>query len=231
MTETGSSERTRNVGERPARRRPRVWRRVLLLFVVFQTPFFLNGCDRSSVYYSAGVVVPYCEFELDDDFWFQRVVSFSILGCAANLLLIGGGLLAAARCWPWLGRQLESRLFLIVLLLTVWVFDSFWFWPALWWNLVGFHTINLANTTHEFVLGADAGAAPVSSWAYVTGARVYFVAWLVGGHFGLSGAGWLYRRFFTVTPQRWWQISLGGALAAMLILGTALGLLLRLLSD
>jgi hypothetical protein len=203
--------------------------RGLLLLFLLQLPFFMNGCDFNSIYQTLGFAVPYAEVDMGHRQRPDVRISVSGLGFTANLLVIGGGLLLAFCCWPWLWRQLESKSFLFVLVITVWAFDSIWFLPAVWGCVVGSAVMNLANWMQCVASGDMRQTADRGSWCYLLSARLYFLAWLIGGYLLTCGAVWLYRRFVVVTPNRWWQVSLAAVLAAMLILGTALGLLLRLL--
>ncbi len=214
----------------PVRRGRRVARRLFLLFVLLQLPLFFNGCDINSYRFTVGALVPYAEFEVGPDFQFRRLSAVSQLGLPANLLLIAACLLVAARFWPRLWRQLESPLFFASLIVTLWLFLSFWFLPSVWGFVVMMPTIHVANFIRAVVLGDDT-TRTATDWPLLIAGRVYFFACLAIVGVVLRGAAWAYRRYVLVAPDRWWQLSLGGALAVMLILGTALGLLLRLLSS
>lgn len=214
----------------PARRGRRVVSRLLLLFVLLQLPLFFNGCVNNSYRFTVGALVPCVEFEVGPDFHYRRLSAVSQLGLPANLLLTATCLLAAASFWPWLWRQLESPLFLASLIVTLWLFWSFWFLPAVWGFVVIIPTTHVANFIRAVVLGDDTTRTD-PDWPFMIAGRFYFFACLALLCFVLRGAAWIYRRYILVAPDRWWQLSLGGALAAMLVLGTGLGLLLRLFAS
>lgn len=197
--------------------------RFLLLFSVL----FFDGCDASNVMLSPGpfvriVSIAY-EPEAPDLTHLKPGTSFffSLALTLANLAIAAVGIWIL-RKRPRLEQHFLSRVFLVSLALHVSIFNSVLFGWSGWTHVVMHPTMQLYELAGQLRL-------PDSIWLLQGVARIYFYAtfwltWLVC---------WLLRklatRYLWLDEAKWWQFRLSGMFAVMVLLGTAIGLFLRLL--
>ncbi|MEZ6115528.1 MAG: hypothetical protein R3C28_02990 [Pirellulaceae bacterium] len=200
--------------------------RFLLLFSVL----FFDGCDASNVMLSPGpfvriVSIAY-EPEAPDLTHLKpgTSFSFSLALTLANLAIAAIGIWIL-RTRPRLERHFLSRVFLVSLALHVSIFNSVLFGWSGWAHVVMHPTMQLYELVRQFVPLSLAD----SIWLLQGVARIYFyttfwLTWLVCWLLCKLAA-----RYLWLDQAKWWQFRLGGMLAVMVVLGTALGLFLRLL--
>jgi hypothetical protein len=204
--------------------------RVALLIVLLNTAFFYHGCDRNNTYFSLGAPAPFLEVAVEGDASLpSQIIGGSLFWFGADLVLLVLLFVAVCRYCPSLSRIASSRTFLVAASLAVASLNSFLVSPDVWRNVVWSPTLNLQEAVQWFFLG-DVTKDPASNQIdVIVASRLYFFGLLVAGYLIIRVLAFLLRRYFLVEPQRWWQFRLGGLMAASVIVGTAIGLAIRLM--
>lgn len=206
-----------------AKDRPVGWKRLVLLFALLNAPLFFNGCESQEAKFTVGVAIPFAEIGGGKLNWF----SWNLM--AANGLVTTAALWLATRRSRWLNcwatsRNLAGCLIGVALLFNAWLV---WEWP--WMHVVFGPQVQIATLIARILGQLGASEEEAARWIWPISARMYYVfcvAVLSGATLGLRA--FLNRYFFVRTGSRW-QIQLGGLVIAMLILGTGIGMAIRLL--
>lgn len=209
--------------------RPLHWRRLALLVVLLNLPLFFQGCQSQTMQFTLGPAIPFAQVEACDQTWFPAVVkSWSWPKSLANLVIVCLGVWLATRI-TWISRVAASRWFPAILLLVASAFNLWLVWPPGWeyvvwtpqWQLCGL----ILKTTGQ-------GPAPSETaqwWALLISGRLYYALLAGGLSLGYVVVRVFLRRYFFVRTGARWQIQLGGLIAAVIVLGTAIGMTVRLL--
>jgi hypothetical protein len=207
-------------GEHSSQGRVR-WRRFLALLLLAQVTLFWEGCQGNQFLLSLGAAGPAATISYSESPLTIKLVEFSA-GCfAGNLLAIGGAILIFVYApQHWMNR-LASRKLLIAAAIVTAIFNSILYFAGAWAWLVMNPILWIGDTFFHALRDKDGVLGTI--------ARVYFVACVLLFWGLLSLLQTISRRYFFVHADRW-QFSLGGLLALMVILGTGIGMLLRLLS-
>ena len=118
-------------------------RRVLPLALLLHMVLFFQGfqgCDRSGIRLTAGPLLPCVELEQKDRLELVRIVTFSPVRLAINLIVVMLLLNLAAHRFPRLARVFASRGLLVTCVLVALVFNSVLVAESVWLNLVFFPT-------------------------------------------------------------------------------------------
>jgi hypothetical protein len=186
---------------------------------------FFQGCERGGIALTMGPVTPYlCVIYDSDHPQRSQWVEFSVGRALVNLAVLGCGLVALPRWWPRLAPLVCSRRFQGSAMLVAIVFNLVLVAESLWVNLV-FHPISLICDVLDKCLGI------AESWRTLTVAavaRLYFVfCWLAAYGFA-SLVLVVAERYLGFDRRRWWQYNLRLLLAVTFVVGTGLGIALRL---
>jgi hypothetical protein len=198
------------------------WRRLVLLLALLNSPLFFNGCESQHVKFTVGAAIPFAEFD-------SKLLWFSWPLLMANGLATFAAIWLATRYVPWLNRMAASRWFLGTLIAVALLFNSWLVWMPFWVHTVFSPQATIAGLMVRAVEGPEGASETAVRWAWTVSGRIYYVlcvAVISGGAVGLRA--FLRRYFFVRTGSRW-QIQLGGLVIAMLILGTGIGMAIRLL--
>jgi hypothetical protein len=199
--------------------RKRHWLRLGAILLLAQMTLFYQGCDHKYLIHSLGPAGPWITFGIDESLLSSKLMDFSPVLLGINLLLIAAVVLVVARLGsPWFER-LTSRSLLAATAIATLIFNSILYFAGVWIHLVALPV----NWLAEVIFSADSARSAV---VHGTLARVYYfvvVATIAGT---LRFVQWLLRRYLFIHADRW-QVSLGGLLTIMAILGTGIGLLLR----
>jgi hypothetical protein len=208
---------------------PLGWWRGALLILLLNSTFFYHGCDRNCTYFSIGAAAPWMVVAVTDEAnWPTRLLSASFTALIGGLVLLSVALLLVCRFVPRLPRLLASRTFLVALSLSVAALNSFLVSPAVWSYIVRLPTMYLIEPL-DALLYDEAPTAPAMGRAdTVIAARLYFLLLVVSLYVLIRLVSYVLRRFVLVEPERWWQFRLGGLMATAVILGTGIGLIVRL---
>lgn len=202
---------------------------MVLLVVLLNGVLFFNGCQQNNTLLTAGFFTPFVELMLVDPDWIPTTLigiwPWAIVGNLAGLAVV---LAAIDRGLPRLAACLASRRFLILLMLAVFTFNSFSYFPALWMNAVWAPTSWIVDGILWLM---PASSEPASKALIAAVARLYLVLVLTFSFLLVSLIRWLCRKYLLVSPERWWQFNLAGLLALMLIFGAGIGLLVRWLTS
>ena len=206
------------------------WRRLVLLVVLLNSPMFFQGCESQKFQFTLGAAVPFSQIEANDQ---QPLLPTTLVFWSWPKLLANVGILALA-LWlasrvAWLNRTFASNWFAAVLLLVALVFDLWLIWPPGWEQVV----LNPQAQIYALILHI-AGESNTPSpnlvwWAMLLSGRVYYVLLVVGLSLSFVLAGLFLRRYFFVRTGARWQVQLGGLVIVMLLLGSAVGVAIRLL--
>jgi hypothetical protein len=209
---------------------PLSWQRLVLLVVLLNTPLFFQGCGPNhSVRFTAGAVLPFVEIVSPDPppqagslrWW-------SAWRCLVNIAATAAGVWLLCRI-RWIGRVAESRWAMATLVIVALVFNAWWYFPDLWVQAVYSPTAQLTTLLIHCVTGEGTPHQAVAERMVTCSARLYYLACLVvvgGVTFVLQV---FFRRYFFVPAGHWWQVQLGGLMVVVLVLGTAIGVVARLL--
>ena len=209
---------------------PLGWWRGALLILLLNTTFFYQGCDRNSTYLSIGAASPFMVVAVTDEAnWPTRLVSTSFTALIAGLILLSVALLLICRFVPWLSRLLASRTFLVALSLSVAVLNSFLVSPVVWSYTARLPTMYLIEPIESLLHDDTSSASVIGDADVVIAARLYFLLLIVGLYLVIRLVSYVLRRFVLVDAERWWQFRLGGLMATAVILGTGIGLVVRLI--
>jgi hypothetical protein len=201
-----------------------------LLLVLLNLPLLYHGCDGGTTYYTLGGAVPCMELTYESEgFWPDSARCLSGELWLANLFLILASLWVLSHSLPFARQILASRRFLICLSFVIALTNSFLVAPTVWryavWNL----DMYFITAVHWLILRDITDDMAANRVDVAIASRIHFLVMLATAYFSIAGIGWLFRRYVTVDGRPWWQWRLGGLLAVMLILGTAIGMLVRLL--
>ena len=203
----------------------------MLLAVLLNAPLFFNGCDSQKVRFTLGAIIPFAEIKAAEQPWTNTTLMWwSSWAVAANFLVTTLGICLIITRVQWTARLVQSRRFLAVLLLVAVVFDSWLFWPVVWSYAVFNPTLQIWALLLAPAGGVSGASEPVQRIAMQFSARFYYaicVLGLTGLAFGVPA---FFRRYFFVQSGPWWQIQLRGLIILMLVLGAAIGLVVRLLT-
>ncbi len=194
-----------------------------MLIALVSITFFFDGCDSGEPEFTLGVV-PYAECSFGDLGWGKpvKLLDFWPLGLVLNLTFIGIAsyvLMATDSKRILLVRKfLSNRVTGIAFILTVGIFNSFLLVPGVWMYGV--------FTPTNWIL-QPFGEDPSIIATRIAG-RVLFAAWVLLLTGLLIGLGRLLARYVLVDGRRWWQVKLGGLFILMVVFGTLLGVIGRI---
>jgi hypothetical protein len=165
-----------------------------------------------------------------DDWWPSQFQGGSWFLLAVNLVWQGLVLFLICRASPRGARIVASRLFLVAMATAVLVMNSILFLPPwLWCNVIWCPTMYVQSAVRWMLLGDLGGGEAANRLDVIIASRLYFVA-LIVTIYGLIRLTLAFlRRYLLVEPNRWWQFRLGGLMATAVLLGTGIGLVVRLI--
>jgi hypothetical protein len=214
-----------NVGESSASSRQEIssrkpWRRFAAFALLVQSTLFWQGCEQNQMITSLGLAGPAVTVgsgeSAGDIHWKEGSLLFALV----NLAVLAAAAVTLANAPPRWTNRLASTRWLVAVALTTAVFNSILYFPFLWIWAVATPTIWLADTL--FRTPGDNGQLILG-----TISRLYYLVGIAAIWGVLSLVRLVSRRYLFVAPDRW-QFSLAGLLAVMVLLGTGLGMLLRL---
>ena len=197
--------------------------RIILIVILLSSTCFFDGCENQDMRLTVGTP-PIARFGYDDVGWAGRyeLLEFWPIGLLINVLVFGIGvtwvLASGHKTAVAIRHQLSKTSVWVATIITVAVFNSFLYLPSVWIYCVFFPLAQLPIFDE-----------PVNYGAVRVITRLYWLLWVFGLSVLFAGIGWVYRKQFMVEEGRWWQVSLGGLMAAMVILGTAFGIIGRIL--
>ncbi|HEX5104946.1 MAG TPA: hypothetical protein VFV87_14095 [Pirellulaceae bacterium] len=198
------------------------WPRLLLLLVLFNAPLFFNGCEFQDAKFTLGAAVPFAEFQ-DKLLWFSwPLMLVNGLGILAILWL-------ATRRVSWINRAAHSRWLVGALVAIALLFDSWLIWPPLWAHAVFGPQVQIAGLIAKTFEGPQGASESAVRWAWLISARLYYVACVLLLGASVLGVRAFLRRYFFVRADSRWQIQLGGLMIVVVVLGTLIGLVVRLI--
>jgi hypothetical protein len=215
----------------PAVPKPLSWQRLVLLIALLNAPLYFNGCDSKETRFSIGTAIPFAEIvsRSQKPFGPVTVTWWSSWRCAANFTLIAAAVWLSCRYFAWIAGLAQSRWLIGTLVFVALLFNSWWFLPEVWFHAV-FTPVFQVSTFLQWIFDAlPNGNHSPGEFAIILGGRLYFAACVCG----IGSATWAVRvflkRYFFVQSGRGWQIQLGGLITVMLVLGTAIGIIARLM--
>jgi hypothetical protein len=187
-----------------------------------QCTLFWEGCRDSRTVFSVGLAGPAVTVGYKDSPVGLELVEASPLWLVVNVL----AMTAAAILWAYASPRWEQRLtspkLVAATALVTAIFNSALYFGALWFYAVAYPVLWVT----ELLFGSSAthneGVLGIMS-------RLYFAVGTAATWAVLRLAHAVSLRYFFVAPDRW-QFSLAGLLVLMVILGTGIGMLLRLFS-
>ena len=205
------------------------WQRVVLLLALLNAPLFFQGCESQKLQFTIGPVVPFAQIEGDEHTWYHAaIVTWSWPKLLANIAILSIGIWLVTRV-TWINRVALSRWFLAVLLVTALAFDSWLVWPAAWEQMVLTPQVHLHGLMLEAIGQRGNPTESGMWWTLLLSGRLFYVLLVAGLSVGYVLARLFLRRYFFVRSGSRWQIQLGGLIAAVIVLGTAIGMTVRLL--
>ena len=209
---------------------PLGWRRAALLVVLLHMTFFYHGCDSGQTYFTIGPVVPFAEVSVQGGpSWPSRLLSCSLVAMLAGIVALAAAMWSIRRFFPRLSRLLASRTLLIALSLSVAALNCFLVIPSVWSSITWMPTLYLAEPIEWMLYGDKSTSSVDDRLAIAISARLYFVLLTASLYLIIRLCSYLMRRYLLVEPERWWQFRLGGLIATAVILGTGIGLAVRLI--
>jgi hypothetical protein len=190
---------------------------------------FFQGCESQKLQFTLGPAVPFAQIEGDDQrHWFPAsLVSWSWPKFLANIALLVASLWLAANV-SWIRRILGSNWFAAVLLLIASAFNLWLIWPPGWEHVVVNPQSQIYNLILQTVGQPDTPSPDVVWWAMLLSGRFYYLLLVADLSLSFVLARLFLRRYFFVRTGSRWQIQLGGLVVVMLLLGSALGMAIRL---
>jgi hypothetical protein len=199
------------------------------LVVLLNLPLFFQGCQSQKMQFTLGPAIPFAQVEADDQTWFPAVVkSWSWPKLLANLVIVCLGVWLATRI-TWISRVAASRWFPAILLLVAIAFNLWLVWPPAWEYLVWTPQWHLFGLILRVAGQGQAPSETAQWWALLISGRLYYVLLVAGLSLCFVLSRVFFRRYFFVQSGARWQIQLGGLIVAVVILGTAIGMTVRLL--
>lgn len=214
-----------------AAHQPLSWQRLLLLVALFNAPLYFNGCDSKETRFSIGTAIPFAEIvsRTQGPLGPVSITWWSTWRCAANFVLMVATLWLLCRYVAWVARVVHLRWLIGTLIFVALLFNSWWFLPGVWFHAVFTPHFHLSEFLQGLLDGEPKGSQAVGKFALVFGGRLYYATCVCG----VGGATWtlraFLRRYFFVPSGHWWQVQLGGLITVMLVLGTAIGVIARLM--
>jgi hypothetical protein len=217
-----SQLRTDSVVTLPRCRSP-WWLAASLMFVLF-----FQGCHSSGIELTAGPVVPFLGVIYNGEEPRQsQLLYFSAVGAVLNLGALIVGLVVVPNTLPRLRRVILSRRFQIAAVLV-----------AIQFNLVLVPGAGAVDVWMTVVFGPIAWICDrMDDWMPVPEvrrplvlaivARGYFVICWLSSYALLCGVLVVAERYLGFDRRRWWQFRLRALLAVTFVVGTGLGILLR----
>ena len=214
----------------PPAARPLGWPRLVLLVVLLNLPLFFQGCQSNKLLFTLGPAVPFAQVEADDpQTWFPAtLVTWSWTKLLANVAILFLGLWLTTRV-AWTRTVAGSRWFPAILLLVAAMFDLWLVWPDAWEFLVWAPQNHLCSFMLQCVASDESPSETLVWWILLISGRLYYLLLVAGLSLGFVLGRVFLRRYFFVRTGARWQIQLGGLIAAVVILGTAIGMTVRLL--
>jgi len=206
------------------------WRRIVLLVALLNAPLFFQGCQSQRMQFTLGPVVPFAQVESEDQRpWFPaRLVAWSWLKLLANFSIVSLGVWVARRRFTWIRRMAASRWLPAILLLVAVVFDVWLIWPWGWEYLVWAPQMQLCNLVVKLVQIEN--PSETTQWRILLlSGRLYYVLLVTGLSLSFLIVRLFLRRYFFVRTGPRWRIQLGGLIVVVIVLGTAIGMTVRLL--
>jgi hypothetical protein len=219
-----------NTAAAPAK--PVGWPRLLLLLALLNAPLFFNGCESQQPKFTLGAAVPFAEVRSSDSHFLpDKLLWFSWPLLLANGLGSIATLWLATRRFGWMNRVAASRWFVGTLIAVALLFNSWLVFAPIWAHAVMGPQIQIAGLIAKAQEGPGGVSEGAQRFAWLLSGRLYYAA-CVGVLGGSIVAVQLFlRRYFFVRSGPRWQIQLGGLIIVMLVLGTVIGMTVRLLSS
>ncbi|MCI0357535.1 MAG: hypothetical protein L0211_03495 [Planctomycetaceae bacterium] len=209
------------------------WQRIVLLVVLLNAPLFCDGCDAGKYSFSVGTVVPYAQITTPHTpdrqrFFPIEITCWSSWRCLANFLVIASLIWLLTRHNRRIARVAESGQFTGTLIAVAVAFNSWWFLPEFWLNVVFMLQWHLSMYLLYLFQGIE-GPSDASRHSLLTSAWLLYAVCVVVLSATLFGVNAFFRRYFFAASGKWWQIQLGGLIIVVVVLGTLVGLVARLL--
>ncbi len=188
---------------------------------------FFQGCENNRIQLTVGPLAPFAEIDYDEELPFDSDLTyFSVPRLAFNFVGLGFLLVIL----PWYSRRVRGVLaspeVRVAILIVAIVFNSILYLHPLWVNAVFWPTCNVTDVL-ESVFGSPTTQSG-ERWMMASASRLYFLICWSAVTLLLWVSKWVARRYVFVDPNRWWQFNLQSFLLATFIVGTGLGMLLRL---
>jgi hypothetical protein len=218
------------------KQRSLTWQRLVLIVALLNVPAFFQGCvPQQQAKFRAkltfGVAIPFMEIisPQKEVFGPLELRQWSSWRCLVNFALLGGGIWLLCRRFPWCGRIAASRWTIVTLAIVALVFNTWWYLPGVWFQLVFMPTYHVSIFLQDPVRWQESPNESVRYYVLLFSARLYYAACLAGVGGMIWGLRLFLRRCFFVPSGHWWQVQLGGLLVVVLVVGTAIGMVVRLL--
>ena len=194
----------------------------ILLFCVL----FFQGCQKSTIRFTIGPFAPVVALEYNgDEPLASEFEAFSPHWLVLNFVVLGI-LFFASPVARWTARQGSCRELTIAVFCAAALFNSILISVPVWQQLVFRPIAEIDGAIHWMLrLSSESPTAPFFRGL---SSRLYFVFCVISAIAVWRLTRMVMRRYVFTDPDRWWQVSLGPLLTITLVLGTGLGMLLRL---
>jgi hypothetical protein len=204
-----------------------VWLRAALLLLLLNTTLFYGGCKYQEMRFTVGPVAPFVTLAVDeDDWWPSRILGGSSLPLVVNLAVQTLAVVIIWRALPRLAQVLVSRSFLAATAISVLAMNAYLFCPWIWLYVVFWPTLHIQSAVCKIFL--ETPRSPDDLYASIA-SRLYFLVLLPATYGLVRATRFLMRRYLLVDPNRWWQFRLSGFMAVAVLLGTMIGMVVRLI--
>ena len=122
----------------------------------------------------------------------------------------------------------NTRWLPVILVLVAVAFDLWLIWPWGWEYLVWAPQMQLCNLVVK-VFQVENPSETAQWWLLLVSGRLYYVLLVTGLSLGFLFVRHFLRRYFFVRTGPRWRIQLGGLIVVVIVLGTAIGMTVRLL--
>jgi hypothetical protein len=201
----------------------------LMLLAILMSVLFFQGCQSNGlqigVELTVGPVAPFLAFLYDeDDSGKAELLYLSVGRAILNVGVLAAVFLLAPSWIPWFDRLVRSRRFQIAALLVAIIFNNVLFFTRVWVQLV-YWPIAWTCERIDNVLPISDAWKPLT---IATVARGHFLACWAGTYALFCLALFVSERYLGFDRRRWWQFNLRLLMAVTFVVGTTLGLVLRL---
>ena len=208
----------------PAVNWSRIRKRSLWILALVSITFFFDGCESGDPEFTVGIV-PFSRVSFGDLGWGQtpKLLDFWPIGLILNVALLAAMIVfvkfSSHRIAQWTRNRLQTRRVWIAVILTVGIFNSFLLIPGVW--------IWCVYRPTTFVLQGFSQDPPILIVRSI--ARILFAVWVMVLSLLMLGLTMVIQKYVLIDKERWWQVSVGGMFAIMVILGTLAGIIGRLI--